>query len=87
MANGYDVIVDEVCPVHGGRNYAYQYHDENFVRIESVCEGCNVMQPHQPSAQMAAERAARQPQARPQRPSRTDNRAEYSDALRKLKWD
>ncbi len=46
----YDVIVDEKCQAHGGQNFAYQYHDENFVRIESVCEGCTHLRRFRPAA-------------------------------------
>lgn len=66
----YTVIVDEICPEHGGRNFSYQYDDENFERVESVCEGCNTIQRHQPSQQLQAERAARS-HTRPTRPSRS----------------
>lgn len=66
MEKNYDVIVDEICPDHGGRNFSYQYHNENFVRIESVCEGCQTPTRHEPSS----DRAARAKGARPQRPLR-----------------
>ncbi len=40
MTLGFTVIADDICQLHGGHNYAYQYDDENFVRIGSICEGC-----------------------------------------------
>lgn len=63
MKKNYTVILDEICQEHGGRNFVYQYDDENFERIESACEGCtNPTRKH----------VSREPRIveRPQRPPR-----------------
>ena len=69
MEKQYTVIVDEICPLHGGRNYAYQNTDENFVRNESICEGCTSPSRHIASADVVAQRQARSYE-RPARPSK-----------------
>lgn len=69
MKKDYTVTVDEKCSEHGGHNFAYQYDDENFERIESVCEGCQDATPHEESPELQAERASRSHE-RPQRPAR-----------------
>lgn len=57
----YTIKVDELCQEHGGYNAAYQNDDENFVRLESVCEGCVSTRPHRSGNTPT-------PQPRPQRP-------------------
>lgn len=69
MSKNYTIIVDEICPEHGGRNFSYQYDDENFERIESACEGCNVVSRQPVSEEVQAARQARSHE-RPQRPPR-----------------
>lgn len=63
----YSVTVNEVCPEHGGLNFAYQHEDESFARIESACEGCNVLTSHTPSEELQATRESRD-HSRPSRP-------------------
>lgn len=55
----YKILVDETCPEHGGKNFVYQNDDENFPRMESICEGCTNATPHVPSPELVAQRQAR----------------------------
>ena len=70
IAGAYTVVIDSVCPVHGGRNFSYRNKDENFDRQESICEGCTspARQPA-PSPEVQAARSARSHE-RPARPSK-----------------
>ena len=67
-SSDHDVVVDEICPLHGGHNFAYQYHNENFIRIAEICEGCNITVRQEPSSELQVERQTRQLQVRPHRP-------------------
>jgi len=40
MERNYTVVEDTICPKHGGRNFIYRNHSENFNREECLCEGC-----------------------------------------------
>jgi hypothetical protein len=64
---GVIVIVDEICRDHGGRNYAYRYLDEDFIRLAENCEGCVTVTIRLSDQVRAQLKAARE--ARPDRPS------------------
>lgn len=75
MNNNFTISLDEICQQHGGRNFIYQYVDENFERTESVCEFCSATQHHTPSQDIVDARASRSHE-RPQRPSRKSEEEE-----------
>ncbi len=59
VTDKYQIITDETCATHGGKNFAYQYDDENFVRNVSICEGCTNPTTHVISPEAQAARASR----------------------------
>ena len=65
----YTVITDELCPVHGGHNFVYQYNDENIIRTE-WCGVCSE------ARRTTSKHAVRQQGPRPVRPVRTCERTD-----------
>jgi hypothetical protein len=62
------VILDEICPQHGGHTFVYQYEDENFERWESVCEECARMARRPRATRLVPQGARSERPARPTHP-------------------